>query len=140
MKAKSQAPSLDSICFPPLENESLSLKGNSMQLAVQKLCRAGRWSLYLAVPLRPGSRFNGLSNGCRAMRRLSCSSTMTKQAVRQRRRRQGSYQLARQRSLVWRRIRMPQTLSKPMTLRRFVALYGTQNLFVQTGLLTGKVF
>jgi uncharacterized protein YecE (DUF72 family) len=45
--------SMDNICFPPLENESSSLKANSMQLHVVRLCRGGRWYLYLAVPQRP---------------------------------------------------------------------------------------
>jgi hypothetical protein len=40
------------ISFSPLENESLLLKENSMQLHVKKLCRGGRWFLYLAVPHR----------------------------------------------------------------------------------------
>jgi hypothetical protein len=90
--------SMDNICFPPLENESSLQKANSMRLHVVRLCRGGRWYLYLAVPQRPRSRFNGLSPGSRVTRRLSCSSTMTRQAVRQRRKQQASYNLARQRS------------------------------------------
>jgi twinkle protein len=44
-------------------------------------------------------RFKTIWNGYRAMRRLSCSSTMTRQAVRRRRKRQASYHLASARSL-----------------------------------------
>src|SRR6056300_855629 len=112
MRERHQEPSLDNISFPPLEGESSSLKGNSMQLHVKKLCRGGRWFLYLAVPLRPGSRFNGLSHGSRVMRRLSCSSTMTRLAVRRRRMQQASFHLARQRSHASKRIKMLQTRYK----------------------------
>src|SRR6056300_328271 len=108
MKDKSQVPSLDNISFLPLENESSLQKANSMQLRVVKLCRHGRWFHYLAVPLRQGSRFNGLSPGSRVMRRLSCSSTMTRQAVKRRRMQQASFHLARSRSLASKRIKMHQ--------------------------------
>ena len=108
-KAMSQAPSLGNTCFPPLENESSLQKANSMRLHVKKLCRGGRWYLYLAVPLRQRSRFNGLSPGSRVMRRLSCSSTMTRLAVRRRRMQQASCHLGRRRLHDWRYIRMLQT-------------------------------
>src|SRR6056300_2100423 len=139
MKDKFQVPSLDNISFLPLENESSLQKENSMQLHVKKLCRGGRWFHYLAVPLRQRSRFNGLSPGSRVMRRLSCSSTMTRQAVRRRRMQQASYHLARSRSLRYRTItKMRQTPSLPMTLKRFVELYGMRGSFVQTGSLTAS--
>ena len=131
--------SMDNICFPPLENESSLQKASSMRLHVVRLCRGGRWYLYLAVPQRPRSRFNGLSPGSRVMRRLSCSSTMTRQAVRQRRKQQASYHLARQRSQDLRATRMRQTHFKTMTLRRFVELYGTLNLTVQMESSMAKV-
>src|SRR5210317_894279 len=108
MKEPPLPASLDNTSFLPLENESLSPKENSMQLHVKKLCRGGRWYLYLAVPLRQGSRFNGLSHGSRVMRRLSCSSTMTRQAVRRRRTQQASYHLARSRPLALKSIKMHQ--------------------------------
>ena len=128
--------STDNICFPPLENELSSLKGNSMQLRVTRLCRGGRWYLYLAVPQRPGKRFKGISNGCRVMRRLSCSSTMTRQAVRQRRKQQTYYHLARSRSLTYKAItKMRQMPYQPVTRKRFVEAFGTQGHTVQMGSL-----
>src|SRR5210317_1848881 len=130
----SQAPSLGNTCFPPLENESSLQKANSMQLHVKKLCRGGRCYLYLAVPLRQGSRFNGLSPGSRVMRRLSCSSTMTRQAVRRRRKQQAYCHLARSRSLRYQTItKMRQTPLLPMTLKRYVELFGTHESIVQMG-------
>ena len=140
MKGQSQVPSLDNICFPPMENESLSLKENSMQLHVKRLCRGGRWYLYLAVPQRPRSRFNGLSPGSRVTRRLSCSSTMTRQAVRRRRKQQAYCHLASARLHRSRMVtKMRQTPSLPMTLKQFVRLFGMQNLTVQMGSLMGNL-
>ena len=140
-RAKPMEPSLANTCFLPLENESSSLKGNSMQLHVKKLCRGGRWYLYLAVPHRQESRSKGISSGSRAMQRLCCSSTMTMQAVKQRRKRLAYYHRANARSLrSAAHTRMPVMHFKQMTLRQFVRQFGTRNLTVLMGSSTENPF
>ena len=132
MKESQRVPSLDNTCFHLLENGSSSPRENSMQCRVMKLCRGGQWSAYLAVPQRQGRRSKGISNGYRGMKRLSCSSIMTTLAVRRRRSAVKYYHRARSRSLTYSEtIKMRQTPSLPMTLTRFVKLFGTRDLTVQ---------
>ena len=128
--------SLDNISFQPLDAESLSPKENSMQLRVMKLCRGGRWYQYRAVPLRQGRRSKGISTGYRATKRSSYSSTAMILAVRQRRKRAAYSHLARSRSHTLRVIsKMRAKPSLPVTLKRFVELYGTRGHTVQMGSL-----
>src|SRR6056300_975951 len=132
MKERHQEPSSDSTCLPPVESVSLSQKVSLTPLAVGKLCQTGRWLACPQVqhPLRRRSRNSW--NGYRAMKRLSCSSTMTRQVVRRRRKRQASYHLASARSLTLQAItRMRQTPYQPVMRKQSERRSGTQDLTVQ---------
>ena len=141
MKAKHLARSSGKIYSHQQESELLSLKANWMQRAVPKPCRVGPWFHYQAGQRQPRNQCNAIFNGYRAMKRLSCSSITTTQAVRQRRKRAASCHLASARLHRSRMTtKMRQTPSLPMTLKRFVRLFGMQNLTVQMGSFLGKTY
>ena len=131
----------DNIYSHQQESVLLSLKANWMQRAVPKSCRVGPWFHSRPGQRQPRNQCSAILTGYRAMKRSSCSSTTTYLAVRRRRKRQASYHLARSRSLTYKTtIKMRQTPSLPMTLTRFVALFGMRGLTVQMGSLKLNLF
>ena len=141
MKVVRREPYSDNIYSHQQESALLSLKANWMQRAVQKSCRVGPWFHYRAGQRQPRNQCSAILTGYRAMKRLSCSSTATHLAVRRRRKRQASYHRARCRLLTSKTItKMRQTPSLPMTLTRFVALFGMRGLTVQMGSLKLNLF
>ena len=127
-------PYLDSISSQVMGNELSSLKENSMLFHVKKLCRGGRWYQYRMVPKRPNGRYKGSLSGSRATKRLSCSSTMTSTAVRQRRMRQAFSHQANVRLLASMIGRMLPMHSRRVRHNRFGRLSGRQNHSAQMAL------